>query len=92
MQLRIFRRFTWEIDCPMSEIRFGGRNPMKLVAHDELQFNRGGNDWPKWETVPIVEDEKPLSPEQQAEQEELDKTRALFSDLRAKAKKLDRAI
>jgi hypothetical protein len=64
MELRIYRTYTWELDCPRSEVRFGGPNPMKLITHDELQYKQisaFGNIM--WIPVPIVEGAKPKHPD-----------------------------
>ena len=58
----------------MSEIRMGGRNPITLVAHDELQFfdARGSAAPPDdsmWFPVRIVEAEKPENPHEKEDRE-----------------------
>jgi hypothetical protein len=96
MQLRIFRRFTWELDCPSSEVRFGGSNPMKLVAHDELQYAENyGSVNVIWKPVTVVEDEKPESPMSYRDRkfaEQAKKQMEGFDTLLQKAKKLERII
>jgi len=61
MRLRIYRTFSWEVDCRKSEICLGGKNPMKLVDKDELQFfDPFIRDWVP---VELVEEEKPINPD-----------------------------
>jgi len=65
MKLRIFRTYTWELACSRTEVRFGGPNPMKLVAHDTLQFNNCVGCYESdWENVEIVEGTKPPHPDE----------------------------
>jgi hypothetical protein len=45
------------------EVRYGGPNPMKLVAHDELQYFYHG----KWYPIEVVEASKPNIPRQSGE-------------------------
>ncbi len=67
MNFRIYRTFTWVSAIPDSEIRFGGRNPIKLKAHDELQYfdslpdNHLGQCI-GWTPVLVEEAEKPENP------------------------------
>jgi hypothetical protein len=63
MELRIYRTYTWELDCPRSEVKFGGTNPMKLVAHDELQYRGSCHLKDDWLPLPIVEGVKPKHPD-----------------------------
>ena len=91
MQLRIFRRFDWQIDCPISEVRMGGRNPMKLVSYDELQYAENyGSVNVVWKAVQIVEDEKPEHPAEKREREKFEKMSAessrIFEQLRSEGK------
>ena len=58
MKLRIYRTWTWQIACSPMEVIYGGPNPMKLVAHDQLQYFCGD----LWVDIEIVEAEKPLHP------------------------------
>ena len=62
MKIRIYRTYTWELDCPRSEVRFGGPNPMKLVAHDELQY-QDDECGTNWFPVSIMEGTKPKHPD-----------------------------
>ena len=58
MRLRIFRKYSWVLDCNPREVRFGGENPFKLVHYDTLQcLTEKG-----WENIEIVEDVKPPHP------------------------------
>lgn len=68
MKLRIYRTFTWELAIPQSEVRLGGRNPFKLVAHDELQYNNTGL-MVDWAPVLVVEAEKPEHPHEAKDRE-----------------------
>ena len=63
MELRIFRTFEWVISVPLSEVRLGGRNPMKLKHTDELQW-RSVTGFGEWLAVPIVESDKPEHPDE----------------------------
>lgn len=63
MELRIFRRWKWELDCSPYDVRFGGKNPMKLVAYDELQYRGSGAHKDDWLPLPVVEDAKPEHPD-----------------------------
>jgi len=72
--LRIYRTFSWKCLLPSSEIRYGGKNPLTLVAHDELQFFHEASG--SWVAIPIVEAEKPEHPddrEQRKRNEEMSK-------------------
>lgn len=74
MNLRIFRTYSWQIDCSRSEMVMGGRNPMKLVSHDELQYAENyGSLSVVWKPVPVVEGEKPEYPETKLQRERFEK-------------------
>jgi len=60
MRIRIYRTWTWELACSPREVQFGGKNPMKLVAHDKLQYQNPPN--PKWYDIDIEEEAKPERP------------------------------
>jgi hypothetical protein len=60
--LRIYRTWSWKIAVPASEIRYGGKNPMQLVAHDELQFFSEASG--EFAPIPIIEAEKPEHPDE----------------------------
>ena len=64
MMLRIYRTWSWKLAIPMSEVRYGGSNPMRLVPCDELQFGSyvPGTEEIVWAPVEIVEAPKPESP------------------------------
>ena len=69
-KLRIYRTFTWELDTPLSQARIGGENPMKLVAHDTLQFlGRDAQGRQAWVNVTIEEEEKPPHPNLKKQQD-----------------------
>ena len=61
MKLRIHRTWSWVLDCSRSEMIYGGKNPMKLVSHDELQFLDidNGN---RWTPIRVMEEDKPEEP------------------------------
>lgn len=63
MELRIFRTFEWVVAVPLSEVRLGGRNSMKLKHTDELQW-RSVTGFGEWLAVPIVEADKPEHPDE----------------------------
>lgn len=69
-ELRIYRTFEWELDIPVSEVRFGGRNPMKLVATDTLQYRNFNGDWVP---VQIVEGPRPEHPHEKKDREQMDR-------------------
>lgn len=81
MKLRIYRTFTWELAIPRSEVRLGGRNPFKLVAHDELQMLKESIDAGsishifEWIPIAVEEAEKPEHPHE-AKDRELAKRRS----------------
>ena len=69
-RLRIYRTFTWELDVSLSQARIGGENPMKLVAHDTLQFlERDAQGRQTWANVTIEEEEKPPHPHLKKQQD-----------------------
>lgn len=55
MELRISRTWREELACSISEVRFGGDNPMKRVSSDTLQYRESA--FSDWKDVEIVEDE-----------------------------------
>jgi hypothetical protein len=91
-ELRIFRRYTWELDCSPIEVCYGGSNPMKLVAYDELQYRGSGPQKDDWLPVPVVEAEKPLYPHDAQQQDNIRRQSEELRDIFAKAKKVYRAI
>lgn len=89
MKLRIYRTFSWQCNLPTSQIRFGGDNPLTLVAHDELQacYHFGpGED--TWVPVEVVEMEKPEHPRDKKRREDLESAtqgiRDIFKNAKAK--------
>ena len=69
----------------------GGRNPMKLVSYDELQYAENyGSVNVVWKAVQIVEDEKPEHPAEKREREKFEKMSAessrIFEQLRSEGK------
>lgn len=92
LKLRIFRRWTWELACSPMEVRYGGTNPMKLVAHDELQYfhpteyKLGMVSDGEWRPVEIVEGEKPKHPRDVEHDKECAKIRDGFKDIFKNAK------
>ncbi len=70
MELRIHRSWSWVLDCSQSEVVYGGRNPMKLVAHDVLQYRIYNEDW---RNVEIVEGAKPEHPEDKRNRERMER-------------------
>ena len=56
--LRIKRRYEWVLDIPVSEIRFGGNNPLSLHHVDTLQYCIHE----EWFDAPIVEEQIPEHP------------------------------
>lgn len=59
MKLRIYRTFKWVSAVPDSEIRLGGRSPLRLKGCDELQYYHESGEW---RAVSIVEGKKPENP------------------------------
>jgi hypothetical protein len=59
MKLRIYRTWTWELAIPRSEVRLGGKNPYKLVPHDQLQLSYCDDVWAPVEIVAEVEPPHP---------------------------------
>lgn len=68
MKVRIYRTFKWVSAVPDSEIRLGGRSPIKLEVHDEIQQLGIGTG--TWHPVQIVEAEKPENPYDKEDREE----------------------
>lgn len=68
-ELRVFRTFTWELACSPDEVRYGGSNPVKLVAHDELQYRSRGAQKDHWISVPVVEAARPEHPQAKRDRE-----------------------
>jgi len=62
MRLRIHRSYEWKCTLPLSEIRFGGDNPVTLVSTDVLEYCVDGSHGATWEPVPIFEDPIPEHP------------------------------
>jgi hypothetical protein len=63
MRLRIHRSYEWKCTLPLSEIRFGGDNPLTLVSTDVLEYLVAECGREKvWEPVPIFEDPIPEHP------------------------------
>lgn len=60
MKLRIYRKSKWVLACSASEVRLGGRNPMKLEHTDVLQVCHGED---VWEDVPVVSEPPPEHPQ-----------------------------
>jgi hypothetical protein len=60
LRLRIHRTYTWEIACSPMEVKYGGPNPMELVAHDQIQYQNPPD--PVWNNVEVVEGERPPHP------------------------------
>lgn len=81
MRLRIYRTWSWVLNCSPYEVRYGGDNPMKLVSSDVLQYFDGE----EWRDVEVVEEEKPEHPrkaEQRKEYEKMQKSwDKIFKDL-----------
>ena len=67
MELRIFRSFKW---IPHSSNRLGGGIEYILQQYDELQF-RPIVSHGDWTSVPIVEGEKPIHPDEARRNKEL---------------------
>ena len=89
MELRIYRTFTWKLDCPRSEVIFGGPNPFRLVRHDKLQYReRPYHANQEWIDVEIFEEEKPPHPNK-AKITKFDFDEADVQKLKEKLKKLD---
>ena len=68
MKIRIRRSYDWKCTLPLSEIRFGGDNPLTLVAKDNLEFFNEDAD--EWQPIPIVEDPIPEHPRDRKLREE----------------------
>lgn len=86
MRLRIFRTYTWECLLPDSEIRIGGRNPLSLVPHDELQYlayeDRNDPTYNVWRPVEVAEGPVPEHPHDKKDREEMEEfKRQLDKDL-----------
>ena len=62
MQIRIYRKWSYELACSQMESKIGGINPMKLVSHDKLQYK---DDYENslWQNVVVIEEEKPIHPD-----------------------------
>jgi hypothetical protein len=84
MKLRIYRTWTWELDCSPLDVVLGGRNTMKLVSHDKLQYLDSNIPYSKhietpegtWVDVPIVEEPKPEHPRDKEEREKYERMHA----------------
>jgi len=63
MRVRIHRTWEWKCLVPLSEMMFGGDNPLTLVPTDTLEYCVAsyGNLY-VWEPIPLVEDPKPEHP------------------------------
>lgn len=60
MKLRIHRSWEWKCTLPLSEIRFGGDNPLSLVPTDTFEYL--DTETSEWKPIETFEDPIPEHP------------------------------